>query len=77
MQQDVSRIIVWDRREAPRSIMDILELSGSVSEAAQTYKRHYHGGRWAGVNSDYFETIQAGYIQPDGQAFYPFGYSPL
>lgn len=77
MRQDVSQILVFDRREAPRSIIDIIELEGSVSQAAQHYKRHWHGGRFARVNAGHFETIRAGYTMPDGSTFFPFGYSPL
>ena len=77
-RQDVTRVIVFDHAPSeanPASVVDIMELSGSVSEAVQLFKRHYIGGRWAGVFAGRYVAAQAGYTLPDdGRTFYPLAY---
>ncbi len=77
MQQDITQILVFDTAAAPRSVVDILELSGNVAEAAQTYRRHWQGGAYAGGHAGYFIAIRAGYTLEDGSTFFLPGYSRL
>ena len=74
MCKPVSQILIYDRKpsnETPASVIDILELSGNTSEAAQTFKRH-----WSTCYAGNYVAIRAGYII-GGQSFFPFGASRL
>jgi len=80
MQQNVSEILVFDHKPSvdnPASVIDILIIDGSVSEAAQTYKRHWQGGHYRGGHAGNYVCIRAGYTLADKSTFFPFGYSPL
>jgi len=80
-RQDVTRILVFDHAPSvdnPASLIDMFELEGGVCEAVQLFKRHYVGGRWAGVFGDNFVAAQAGYtITGDGRTFYPLAYGRI